>query len=62
MTPEQNWDGPIQDAIRRHDEQLGHLPKAPAAGPVSPVLFFAPPSRPNGGTVYARPDTPEETQ
>lgn len=53
MTPEERWDGPIQDAIRRHDEALGHQP--PAVQPVSPVLFFQPPVRPNGGTVYVRP-------
>jgi hypothetical protein len=32
-SPEQQWDGPIQDAIRRHDEALGHRPKAQPEGP-----------------------------
>lgn len=41
------------------DEQPDRLPKAPAAGHISPVLFFRPPSRPNGGgTVYVRTGNP----
>jgi len=28
MTPEENWNGPVQDAIREWDEQQGYLPKA----------------------------------
>jgi hypothetical protein len=28
MTPEEQWDGPIQVAIRDWDEQQGHLPQA----------------------------------
>jgi hypothetical protein len=56
MTPEQQWDGPIQDAIREHDRGLGHLPKAPAAGGHH-VTFFHPPNRPTGGTVFVRPDS-----
>jgi hypothetical protein len=50
MNAEQ-WDGPIQDATRRHDEELGHLPKAPAVGSHS-IGFFQPPTRPTGGTAY----------
>lgn len=49
MTPEQKWNGPIQDAIRRHDENLVHLPPAPGQ-PVLPVDWFR--RAPNGGTVH----------
>lgn len=63
MTAEGQRNGPIQDAIREWDAQLGHAPKAPSEGrAVSVVTFFHPPTYPNGGTVYVRPDVPEETQ
>jgi hypothetical protein len=53
VTPEQNWAGPVQDAIREWDVQQGHAPRAAA---LHPVTFFRPPSRPNGGgTVYVQP-------
>lgn len=56
LTPEQRWNGPIQDAIREHDRGLGHPPKAPAEGrPVVPVDWFR--RMPNGGTVFFRPST-----
>lgn len=49
MNAEQ-WDGPIQDAIHRHDEELGHWPPRPHT--VAPASFFHRPTRPNGGTVH----------
>jgi hypothetical protein len=55
-TPEERWDGAIQDAIREHDRGLGHLPKAPATGRhIVPVDFFV--RMPTGGgTVFLRPE------
>lgn len=56
MTPQVQWDDPIQDAIREHDRSLGHGPKAPAEGRrVSAVHFFR--RMPTGGgTVFRRPE------
>lgn len=54
MTPDQEWDGPIQDAIRAWDIEQGHA-QTPTAGSHQ-VVFFHPPTRPNGGTVYMRPE------
>jgi hypothetical protein len=48
MNAEENWNGPVQDAIREWDAKQGHQP-------VTPVVFFQPPLRPNGGTVFVRP-------
>lgn len=48
MTPPEEWDGPIQAAIRAWDAKQGHQP-------VTWVGFFQPPQRPNGGTVFLRP-------
>ncbi len=64
MTPAEQWNSPeFQDAIRAHDEALGHLP---AGRSVHLVAFFHPPARPTGGgTVFLRPsvpDVPGETQ
>jgi hypothetical protein len=70
MTPEQNWDGPVQDAIREHDRALGHFQgverqqevewfkRFPTGGTsygrVTPVEYFR--RAPNGGgTVYVQP-------
>lgn len=77
MNPQEQWDGPIQDAIREHDKQQEQEP-----GTSFPIDWFK--RMPNGGTVYTSdwfrrapngggtvfrspgdsdcPDTPEETQ
>lgn len=71
MTPEQQWDGPIQDAIREWDAQQGHSPEAPAAGrtallvrPVSRSCCNPRPWQPICVDCPGRfrSDTPEETQ
>jgi hypothetical protein len=55
VTPEQKWNGPIQDAIREYDRSLGHSPKAPAGGRHTvPVDWFR--RMPTGGTVFLRPE------
>jgi hypothetical protein len=48
MNAEENWNGPVQDAIREHDRKLGHTPP-----PVSEADWFR--RFPNGGTVFVRP-------
>lgn len=56
MNAQERWNGPIQDAIREHDQQQGHVP---VGQPVSPVDFFR--HMPTGGaTVYLRPAEEEE--
>lgn len=54
MTPEEKWDGPIQDAIREHDQALGHpIPSAPSVAESAWFKRF-----PNGGTSYSKPLLP----
>lgn len=47
-TPEQRWNGPIQDAIKRHDQQQGHFPAPVVGQPVYPVQWWR--RIPGGGT------------
>jgi hypothetical protein len=71
MTTAEQWDGPIQGAIRRHDEQQGHVPKDPAEGRttllVRPLARTCCDPRPWQPICVDcpgrfRPDVPEETQ